>query len=371
MTTQIYLDNNATTPIDPAVLTTMKPYLEQIFGNPNSSHNIGLATHEALALASDQLYEALNISEKDTLIMTSSATESINTVHRSILSDFIKNKNSKTQIITSSVEHSAVRKSLAYLGEFGIEIITLPAINNSVSLESFREYFNPEKILLVSIGLVNSETGIIQPIKEIAKLCHEHNILVHTDATQAIGKIPVDIQDLDVDYLSFSGHKFHAPKGIGALYIKNSAPLNPLLHGGGQMGGFRSGTLNVAGIIAIGEALKIATQKLDLYSKNMLQLRDQFEGFLSQIPDCIIYGKDQHRIPNTTFFNIPKIDHDYLAWYLNNNNICVSTGSACTTKTIDSSSKTDSHKGVRVSLSRFTSLEDVTTLIRIISTLLK
>ena len=184
MTTQIYLDNNATTPIDPIVLTIMKPYLEQIFGNPNSSHSIGLATHEALALASDQLYEALNIPEKDTLIMTSSATESINTVHRSILSDFIKNKNNtKTQIITSSVEHSAVQKSLAYLEEFGIEIITLPAINNSVSLESFRDHFNPEKTLLVSIGLVNSETGIIQPIKEIAKLCHEHNVLIHTDAT--------------------------------------------------------------------------------------------------------------------------------------------------------------------------------------------
>ena len=371
MPTQIYLDNNATTPIDPTVLTTMQPYLEQIFGNPNSSHNIGLATHEALALASDQLYEALNIPEQDTLIMTSSATESINTVHKSILFDFIKNKNSKTQIITSSVEHSAVRKSLAYLGEFGIEIITLPAINNSVSLESFQEHFNPEKTLLVSIGLVNSETGIIQPIKEIAKLCHEHNILIHTDATQAIGKIPVDIQDLNVDYLSFSGHKFHAPKGIGALYIKNSSPLNPLLHGGDQMGGFRSGTLNVAGIIAIGEALKIATKKLDLYSDNMLQLRGQLEVFLSQIPDCIIYGKDQLRIPNTTFFNIPQIDHDYLAWYLNNNNISVSTGSACTTKTIDPSSKTDSYKGVRVSLSRFTSLEDVTTLINVISTILK
>ena len=372
MPAQIYLDNNATTPIDPDVLTTMKPYLEQLFGNPNSSHNIGIATHEALSLASDQLYEALNIPEKDTLIMTSSATESINTVHKSILFDFIKNKNNtKTQIITSSVEHSAVQKSLAYLKEFGIEIISLPPIDNSVSLESFKEHFNPEKTLLVSIGLVNSETGIIQPIKEIAKLCHKHNVLIHTDATQAIGKIPVDIQDLDVDYLSFSGHKFHAPKGIGALYIKDSSPLNPLLHGGAQMGGFRSGTLNVAGIIAMGEALKIATQKLDLHSKNMLQLRDQFEGFLSQIPDCIIYGKDQARIPNTTFFNIPKIDHDYLAWYLNNNNICVSTGSACTTKTIDSSSKTDSHKGVRVSLSRFTNLEDVTTLITVISTLLK
>lgn len=371
MSTQIYLDNNATTPIDPAVLTTIQPYLEEIFGNPNSSHNIGLATHEALELASDQLYEALNIPEKDTLIMTSSATESINTVHRSVLSDFIKNKSSKTQIITSSVEHSAVRKSLAYLGEFGIEIITLPPINNSVSLESFREHFNPEKILLVSIGLVNSETGIIQPIKEIAELCHEHNVLIHTDATQAIGKIPVDIQDLNVDYLSFSGHKFHAPKGIGALYIKNSSPLNPLLHGGEQMGGFRAGTLNVVGIIAMGEALKIAMKRLDLYTNNMLQLRGELEDFLSQIPDCIIYGKDQRRIPNTTFFNIPKIDHDYLVWYLNNNNISVSTGSACTTKTIDPVSKTDSYKGVRVSLSRFTSLEDITTLTNVILTLLK
>ncbi|MDK2818600.1 MAG: cysteine desulfurase [Spirochaetota bacterium] len=370
MSKNIYLDNNATTPIDPDVLNTMYPYLEQIFGNPNSSHNTGLETHVGLTRASDQLYASLNIPEQDTLVMTSSATESINTVHKSILFDFIKNKNSQNQIITSSVEHSAVRKSLAYLEKFGIEIISLPAINNSVSIESFQSKFQPEKTLLVSIGLANSETGILQPIKDIAKICHQNNILIHTDATQAIGKIPIDIYDLDVDYLSFSGHKFHAPKGIGGLYIKDSAPLIPLLHGGEQMGGFRSGTLNVAGIIAMGEALKIATKKLDLYSDSMLQLRSNLEDFLAQIPNCTIYGKDQDRIPNTTFFNIPQIDHDYLVWHLNNNNISVSTGSACTTKTIDLSLQTDSNRGVRVSTSKFTTLEEITILIDYISKLL-
>ncbi|MGL4676083.1 MAG: cysteine desulfurase family protein [Brevinema sp.] len=363
----IYLDNNATTPIDPKVLSAMQPYLQDLFGNPNSKHCIGELAKNGLSQVSDQFYDFLNINSKDTLVITSCATESINAVHKSFLLEFLKNPSSKNQIITSPLEHSAVKKSLGFLKEYGIEIVELPIENNSYTVESFLQYYKPEKTLLVSLAYVNSETGIIHPIDQITKICRRDHIPIHCDATQAIGKIPVDIHALGVDYLSFSGHKFHAPKGVGGLIIRDQAPFIPLLHGGGQMGGFRSGTISPASIIALGEALKLSIHYIN--NPYITELRNTLEEFLQTIPSCIIYGKTQERIPNTTFFSIKQLDADYLVWHLNNHHIAVSTGSACSSHKL--SSANDILTGVRISLSRLNTQKEITQLITCIKTALQ
>lgn len=367
MEQQIYFDNNATTSLDPQVFSAMQPYLTELYGNPNSAHSIGTATHEGISLSIEQHYKSLHIHEKDTIVFTASATEGINTIHKSFFLDYLK-KPSKNQIITTSLEHSAVKNSLAILEEFGIEIVVLPTVDYNITMGSFLEHFHPEKTLLVSIGLVQSETGVILPVKEISTHCQKYHVPVHTDATQGVGKIPIDFQDLGVDYLSFSGHKFHAPKGVGGLIVKHNAPFTPLLHGGNQMGGFRSGTLNVAGIVAMGKALEIADQ--NHYTQHMLSLRDLLEDFLLTVSDATVHGRSQTRIPNTTFFEIASIDRDYLAWHLDSHcGIAVSTGSACTTQKYGSSKEEDI-KGIRISFSRMNTKDEVLLFIKCIKKLL-
>lgn len=352
----IYLDNNASTQIDPQVLSVMQPYLEQLYGNPNSAHDYGTATHEGIDNASDQIYSALNATNDDSIIITSGATESINTIHKSILFDYIKNKGIKNQIITSALEHSAVQGSLQYLSGFGIEIITIPHQNYTITVDDFLKYFNPEKTLLVSIMYVNSETGIILPIKQIATIAKENNTLVHTDATQALGKIPIDLQELPVDYLSFSAHKFHGPKGVGGLFVRDKAPLIPLIHGSK---GFRSGTPSPSHIIGLGKALDIAVKNLEENNKNILRMRTKLEDFLHTIPNVTILGEQFTRIPNTCFIQIPNIDPQQLSWILNKQEIAISTGSACSTQQLNTISSKAKAIGCRFSLSRFTTDEEI------------
>lgn len=359
----IYLDNNSTTVIDPNVFDAMQPYLTDLYGNPSAKHTIGESTHEGLTQASDQIYFSLNINPKDTLIMTSCATESINSVHHSILLEFLKNpKSKKNKIISSSLEHYAVVKSLEHLTQFGIEIINLPIIDQSFTVEDFLKVYSPEEILLVSLGLVNSETGIVHPIKQIAEICQKDKVLIHTDATQAIGKIPVDFSELNVDYLSLSGHKFHAPKGVGALIIRDDAPFSPLFYGGSQMGGFRAGTLNVAGIVGLGEACYSTVKNIDKYSQQVSSHRQHLETFLQTINNCTIYGINQQRIPNTTYFNIEGVDLEHFAWFLKQN-IAISTGSACSSVVPNSNTSQQKARGIRVSLSKYNTKEDIDTLI--------
>lgn len=367
----IYLDNNASTMIDPKVFDKMSPYLKDHYGNPNSTHYFGEMTHEGLNVASDQFYKYLNIGEEDTFVVTSCATESINTVHKSILFDFLNSKNknkSKNKIITTSFEHPASAKSLEYLKNFGIEIIELPIKNDSISIDDFKEVFNSEEILLVSLIYAHNETGVILPIKDLAKIIHNSDVPIHIDATQAIGKIDVDVQDLNIDFLSCSAHKIHGPKGVGGLYIKQNRIITPLLHGGTQMGGFRAGTLNTAGIIGFGEALELAAESLNFFNTEILSLRQHLEEFLLTLPDSTIHGYSSDRIANTIFVTTPTIDSDYMVWYLNKNNISISSGSACSSQQLKKT--TQKTPGVRFSLSRFTTKSEIDKTIECIKKLL-
>ena len=368
----IYLDNNATTRIDPLVVDAMMPYFEDKYGNPNSPHSFGEDTHEAIDKASDQIYKALNARDKDTIVITSGATESINTVHKSFLFDYLKNKGSKNQILTSSLEHSAVKESLKHLAEFGLEIVEVPHKDFVISMSDVTACFNPDKTLLISMMYANNETGAILPIPEIGALAQEHNIPFHSDATQGVGKVPINLQELHIDYMSFSAHKFHGPKGVGALYLRDKAPLVPLLHGGNQMGGFRSGTLNTAYIVGMGEAIALATEDMELKTEKIVSLRDKLEDFiLAKSPSSVIRGKNVSRIPNTSFIHFPHLDTQRVAWLLNKQGIAISNGSACSTQSLNSTPSDQlKAQGCRFSLSRFTREEEIDKTIAYLSKIL-
>ncbi len=362
---RVYLDNNATTIIDPKAYEAMKPYMQDMYGNPNSLHQFGSETHPALREAMDILYEGINARDEDDIIITSCATESINWVLKGVYYDLIYT-GKKKRIITSQVEHPAVTATCKFLEHLGAEVTYLPVNNNGVIELDELESALDEDVALVSIMWANNETGMIFPVKEISKLCKKFGSLFHTDATQATGKIPIDVQDVDVDFLNFSAHKFHGPKGVGGLFIKNSMPLTSLFHGGEQMGGRRSGTLNVAGIVGMGVALKNSIAHFD-EEKNLKILRDKLEDELLKLPDVFIVGTKDERIPNTILASIKGIEGEAMLWDLNKHGIAASTGSACASEALESNPVMEAigadadlaHTALRLSLSRFTTNEEI------------
>lgn len=363
---RVYLDNNATTMVDPKVFKLMEPFFCQAYGNPNSLHTFGTETHPALHQAMDKMYKAINANDEDDIIITSCATESINWVVKSIYFDVIL-PTGKNQIITSSVEHPAMLASAKFLEEKGVEVIKLPVNNEGIITASDVADAITEKTALVSIMWANNETGMIFPIKEIAHECEKRGVLFHTDATQAIGKIPVDVSDCKIDFMSFSAHKFHGPKGVGGLYIKAGRSLTPLLHGGEHMGGKRSGTLNVAGIVGMGEAMKLANEALNYELTEVRRLRDKLEDALLEIPDTFVVGSREKRVPNTILISIKGVEGEAMIWDLNQNGIAASTGSACASEDLEANpiltaigaDKELAHTAVRLSLSRFTTEDEI------------
>ena len=252
---KVYLDNNATTMLDPEAFELMKPFFCEKFGNPNSLHQFGSDTHPALRKAMDQLYAGINASDNDDIVVTSCATESINWVLKGVYNDYILHGD-KNHIVTSSVEHPAVGAACKFLESLGVQVTYLPVDNNGVvSVEDVRDAIT-DKTALVSIMWANNETGMIFPIEEIGAICKEKGVLFHSDGVQAIGKIPVDVKKANVDFLSFSAHKFHGPKGIGFLYIRKGVKIRSFVHGGAQERKRRAGTENVPGIVGYGVAAK-------------------------------------------------------------------------------------------------------------------
>lgn len=363
---KVYLDNNATTMLDPQAYELMKPFLSDNYGNPNSLHQWGSATHQALQEAIDKLYAGLNAHENDDIIITSCATESINWVLKSVYLDYIKDKE-RDEVIISGVEHPAVSAAAAFLKKLGVKIIDLPI--NSEGLCSVDDLKNviSNKTALVNIMWANNETGMIFPTAQMADLAHEYGALFHTDATQAVGKIKVNFQKANVDFASFSAHKFHGPKGVGGLYIKKGIKLSPFLHGGEQMNGRRSGTLNVAGIVAMGEALRLANIMLDYEDSHIKRLRDKLEDSILALDDTSVVGSRQNRVPNTILASIKGVEGEAMLWDLNQNGIAASTGSACASEDLESNPVMQAigaqddlaHTALRLSLSRFNTEEEI------------
>jgi len=363
---KVYLDNNATTMTDPLVVEAMQPFFSELYGNPNSLHKFGTASHPAISKAIDQVYTAINAADADDVVFTSCATESNNWVLQSIWIDHILNGD-KNHIVTTEVEHPSVLSTCKFLEEQGVKVTYLP-VNEQGTVEAHTvKSFITEKTALVSIMWASNETGMINPIEEIGAICKEKGVLFHSDGVQAVGKIPVDVQDVHVDFVSMSAHKFHGPKGIGALYIKDSQPLSPLLHGGEQMGHRRSGTLNVPYIVGMGKAIELATTNIEEKMAAIRAKRDRLEDALLELSDTFVVGSREKRTPNTILISIRGVEGEGMLWDLNNGQIGASTGSACASEDLEANSvmlaigadNELAHTGIRLSLSRFTTDEEI------------
>jgi cysteine desulfurase len=363
---QVYMDNNATTMVDPQVVEVMMPFFSELYGNPNSLHKFGTASHPAISRAIDQVYTAINASDNDDIIFTSCATESNNWVLQSIWIDKIINGD-KNHIITTEIEHPSVLSTCKFLEDQGVKVTYLPVNDQGIVEAHTVKSFITDETALVSVMWANNETGMIFPIKEIGEVCKEKGVLFHSDGVQAVGKIPVDMQSVNVDFMSMSAHKFHGPKGVGALYIKDSQPLSPLMHGGEHMGGRRSGTLNVPYIVGMGKAIELATQNITETMAKIREKRDRLEDALLELSDTFTVGDRENRTPNTILISIRGVEGEGMLWDLNNGKIGASTGSACASEDLEANTvmlaigadNELAHTGIRLSLSRFTTDEEV------------
>lgn len=332
---EIYLDNNATTRCYPQVVEAMLPYFSEKYGNASSMHTFGGQNRHAVEAARKQMAAFLNAEHADEIIFTSCATESNDSVLFSVAESFPQKKH----IITSAVEHPAVLEPCHVLESRGwrVDYIRVDA-NGRFDLDELKSLIDGDTVL-VSVMWANNETGTIFPIQEIAKIAHAHGALFHTDAVQAAGKIAIDVQAADVDFLSVSAHKFHGPKGIGALYVRRGTRFVPYLIGGHQEKRRRAGTENVPYIIGIGQAAELAQKRLtDGSMQKVAALRDKLErGIVATIPDVKINGDVQNRVPNTTNISFGYIEGESILMYLNDFGICASSGSACTSGSLEPS----------------------------------
>jgi len=363
---KIYLDNNATTIVDPQVREVMDPFYCQMYGNPNSLHSFGIEVRPHLHRAMEQLYAGIGAGDEDDVIVNSCATEGNNTVITGMYFSLLKDTRKK-RVVTTQLEHPCIREACRFLETQGVKVTYLaPDSQGMITPEMVKEAIS-DKTALVSVMWANNETGLILPIKEIAQVCKEAGVYCHTDAVQAIGKVPVNVQDVPVDFLTFSAHKFHGPKGVGGLYVRKGAMLPPLLHGGEQMGGHRAGTVDVAGMVAMGEAMEIAVDSLEFENTTVRRLRDKLEDALLQIDDVMVVGERNKRTPNTVYVSIRGVEGEAFIWDLNQHGIAASTGSACASESLEASpiltaigaDKELAHTGVRFSLSRFTTEQEI------------
>lgn len=324
----IYLDNAASTAIHDDVLTEMLPYLKEQYGNPSSIHKFGRVADKAIKTARKRISQLINANPNE-ILLTSGGTESNNTALYGIA-----HLNKGKHIITSSIEHEAILEPCKRLEEEGFRITYLPVDDRGlVSPQNVKDSISDDTCL-VSIMFANNEVGTIQPIQEISRICAEKNTPFHTDAIQAVGKIPIDVQNLGVDLLSISSHKINGPKGVGALYIKNGTSISPLILGGGQEKGLRSGTENVANIVGFGKACQLANENLEKNISYLTELRDYLiSNVIKQIPNVTINGDLEKRIPNNTHFTFLGVNGEDLIIKLDEHNVAASTGSACSVKT--------------------------------------
>ncbi|MDH3384700.1 MAG: cysteine desulfurase [Nitrosopumilus sp.] len=319
----IYLDNAASTKIHETVLKEMLPYLKEQYGNPSSIHRYGRNARKAVKKARKQIANLINADPSE-ILFTSGGTESNNMVL------FGVKKNPESRIITSSIEHDAILEPCKILTKEGFDIIYLPVNNYGLVDPLILKNNLTENTSLVSIMFGNNEVGTIQPIADLAKICKEKNILFHTDAVQAVGKIPIDLKKLGIDMLSISSHKINGPKGIGALYVRNRISINPLILGGGQENGLRSGTENVANIVGFGQACELARVNLLDNSAKMKGLRDYLSNkIIQEIPEVTINGHPVNRLPNNVHLTFLGVNGEDLLIKLDENGIAASTGSAC------------------------------------------
>ncbi len=372
---EIYFDNNATTRVAPEVLDEMVPYLRDLYGNPSSMHTFGGQLHRKVEEARSKV-AALIGAEPEEIIFTSCGTESDNTAIMSALESY----GQKRHVITTKVEHPAVLNFCKHLARKGYHVTFLPVDSyGRLDMDAFSKALDDDTAI-VSIMYANNETGVVFPIEEIGAVLKDRKILFHTDAVQAVGKISIDLKKLPVDMLSLSGHKLHAPKGIGALYVRKGTRFYPYIIGGHQERGRRAGTENIASMIALGKACQLKRENFDAEHEHVRKLRDTLEkALLQQCPDARINGDTLNRLANTTNISFEYVEGEAILLRLDEYGVCASSGSACTSGSLEPSHvlramgvpHTAIHGSVRFSLSRYNETSDIDTVIRVLPPLIK
>jgi cysteine desulfurase len=359
----VYLDNNATTKVAPEVMEEMLPFFSDLYGNPSSMHTFGGQVHRKIEHSRESVASLIGALPEE-IIFTGCGTESDNTALMSAVESLPRRKH----VITTRVEHPAVLNFCRHLGRKGYRITYIPVNTlGQLDMDALLKSIDDDTAL-VSIMYANNETGVIFPIKEIAELLRERGILFHTDSVQTVGKVPIDLKTLPVDMLSLSGHKLHAPKGIGALYVRKGTRFSPYIIGGHQENGRRAGTENVASIIGLGKACELAKKDQEEEMQYLSALRDRLEnGLLKCCPDVRINGDVNNRLPNTTNISFEYVEGEAILLRLNEYNICASSGSACTSGSLEPSHVlramgvpyTAVHGSIRFSLSRYNTDEEI------------
>lgn len=361
---QVYLDNSATTPIKGDVLKEMLPFLTEHFGNASSLYTPGLVARRALDEAREKVAALINAKANE-VYFTGCGSESDNWVLKGVASSL---KNKGNHIITTVTEHPAMLRTCEYLEKNGYEVTYLGIDDQGRLNPAELEAAIKDTTILVSIMMVNNEIGTIHPIKELAAVAKKHGVLFHTDAVQALGNVPIDVKDLGVDFLSMSAHKIYGPKGVGGLYIRRGAKLGTLIFGGGQESGKRAGTENVAGIVGFGKAAELALNSLDEHIKHSTEIRNYLaEKLTAEIPDVIINGSMDNRHPGNLNVTFKYIEGESILIQLDACGICISTGSACSSKSLKPSHVLSAlgvpveliHGTVRFSVGDFTTKEDI------------
>jgi cysteine desulfurase len=356
----IYMDNHATTPVDPRVLEAMMPYLTSVFGNSASrNHQFGWAAEEAVENARAQIAKLIGATAKE-IIFTSGATESDNLAIKGVAEMYREKGN---HIITAATEHKAVLDTCKRLEKYGYKVTYLPVQKDGlVNLDELKAAMT-DKTILVTIMYANNEIGVLQPIEEIGKLCRERGVVFHTDATQAVGKVPVDVNKQNIDILSISAHKMYGPKGVGALYVRRKNPrvqLSAIIDGGGHERGMRSGTLNVPGIVGLGKACELCREEMAAESKRLTALRDRLRQTIEKnLDEVYVNGNYEHRLPGNLNMSFLYVEGESLLMGIND--IAVSSGSACTSATLEPSYVLKAlglgddlaHSSIRFGLGRF------------------
>lgn len=368
MSKTVYFDNNATTQVAPEVRDAMLPFFGELYGNPSSMHAFGGSVAKHVDAAREEVAHFLN-ADPDEIIFTSCATESDNSAIRGTADYFGRD----LKVITTAVEHPAVLQPCRRLKALGHEVVELPVDSTGqldlVQLEAELSKLSTSKpATLVSIMWANNETGVLFPIEKVAEICRAHGAILHTDAVQVAGKIPVDVKKVPVDMLSMSGHKFHAPKGVGIFYVRKGTKLKPFMLGGHQERTRRAGTENVPYIVGLAKACELARLGMADETVKLTALRDKLEaGILASCPNVRVNGDRTHRLPNTLNVSFEYIEGEAIAYHLSDLGICISTGSACASGSLDPSHViramgvpfTAVHGSVRFSLSRYNTMDEV------------
>jgi cysteine desulfurase len=364
---KVFMDHASTSPVDEEVVQTMLPFYTKYYGNPSSIHSYGAKAKEGVDQARSQVAHLLG-GRADNIIFTAGGTEADNIAIKGVA---YLHKNQRTSkgphIITSAVEHPAVLETCKHLEAQGFKVEYLPVDKYGlVDLDILQELIS-KQTFLISIMFANNEVGTIQPVEEIGKLAHDHNILFQTDAVQAVSKVPIDVEKMHIDLLALSAHKMYGPKGIGALYLREGVKLQPILHGGGHEKGLRSSTLNVPGIVGLGKACDLAEKRMDTDTRRMILLRDKLIENVLQIESSYLNGHPRKRLCNNAHFRFTGIEGESILLALNEKGIAASTGSACSSKKLQAShvltalglKPEEVHGSIRLSLGRKTTGDEI------------